>query len=197
MSRRLVIAIDCDDVLLETTPFLVDAYNQKFGTNVTLEHAHASNNPEWGTDDSALILARLTDLQKTDEYCAVMPHPDAILAVRELAKDHELHLITARDPSIENLTRSMLDTYLSGCFTSMEHVGKDRSKGEVCRQIHADVLIDDNIRHLVSALEMGMSAGGALHFGDYVWNSVDTVPTGVVRCGTWRDVQNRIVEIAR
>lgn len=196
MARRLIIAIDCDDVLIESTVFLVDAYNAKFGTHVAIERAHDSNSDEWGTTDRGEILGRLSALQHTPEYAQVQPISEAIKAVVELSKVHELHLITARDMSVEKVTMAMLKQYLEGCFTTMEHVGKDRSKGSVCRTLGADILIDDNMKHLVDALAQGMPSGGALHFGDYPWNRTETLPDGVTACANWDAVVQEVNTIA-
>ena len=190
MSRRLVIAVDCDDVLIETTRFLVRDYNKKFDTHIALEDAHRPNNPDWGTDDSSLILDRLSEIQNTKEYAEIKPNTETIAAIHRLSKTNELHLITARDCSVEVTTMAMLDRYFKGCFTSVEHVGRSRSKGEVCRQINADVLVDDDIRNLISALECGLPPDGAFHFGNYIWNRTDKLPNGVVRVLNWIEVEN-------
>lgn len=197
MTRRLVIAIDCDDVLIESTTFLVDAYNAKFGTKVTVERAHDPRNEEWGTLDYGLILERLSILQHTVQYAEIQPLPEAVSAVLDLAKNHELHLITARDKSVERVTMAMLDQYLPNCSTSIEHVGKDRSKGEVCKVLGADILIDDNMKHLIDGLAHGMPSGGALHFGDYPWNSSEVLPEGIVACSDWEAVVQEVHAIAR
>jgi 5'(3')-deoxyribonucleotidase len=196
MPRRLVIAVDCDDVLIETTLFLVRDYNNKFNTNVNLEDAHKPNNPDWGTDDNGLILDRLSEIQNSKEYAEIKPIAEAINAIHRLVKDNELHLITARDGSVEVATMAMLDRYFSGCFISVEHVGKARSKGEVCRQIKADILIDDNILHLLSALDYGMPSGGALHFGNYLWNQLGDPIEGVIECHNWEAVEREVHKIA-
>lgn len=196
MPRRLVIAVDCDDVLIETTCFLVEAYNKEFGTDVTLERAHRPNNAEWGTDDDELVLNRLSNLQQTDEYAGLKPIAEAVAAVRRLTETHELHLITARNSSVEAVTMAMLNKYLAGCFTTIEHVGKTRSKGEVCHRIGADVLIDDNIHYLMSAIENGLPFGGALHFGYYPWNQLDKPVEGVIECRDWEAVEREVLQIA-
>lgn len=190
MSKRLIIAVDCDDVLIETTRFLVSEYNKKFGTHVTLKDAHVPNNPDWGTDDSSLILDRLSEIQNSKEYACIVPISEAIDAIKRLSVDNELHLITARNGSVEVATMAMLNEYFTGCFTSVEHVGKSRSKGEVCHQIKADVLIDDNVRHLISALENGVRCG--LHFGDYAWNHLDDPIDGVIECKDWTSIEEEI-----
>ena len=194
--RRLVIAIDCDDVLIETTQYIVESYNRLYKTSVTLSRAYESGNDEWGVADKADLLKRLSDIQLSDEYAVIEPIEEAIHAVKKLARHHELHLVTARHHSVEALTLKMLDVFLPGVFTSVEHVGQDRPKGEICRLIGSDILVDDNAKHLVSALEHGMPAGGAIHFGDYAWNRHDAASDSFVSCASWDDVMREVQKIA-
>ena len=196
MAKRLIIAIDCDDVLIETTEYIVDVYNQQYDTSVALDKSHDQNNEQWRVPDGTLLIQRFNEIQSTEAYARLVPMPEALRVVKQLARDHELHLVTARDGSIEAITEAMLDEYLPGCFTSMEHVGRDRSKGEVCQQLKADILIDDSIRNLLSALEYGLPAGGALHFGEYAWNRVEPLPEGVVTCFDWEAVEREVERIA-
>lgn len=192
----MIIAIDCDDVLIETTEYIVDVYNQQYDTLVALDKSHDQNNEQWRVPDGTLLIQRFNEIQSTEAYARLVPMPEALRVVKQLARDHELHLVTARDGSIEAITEAMLDEYLPGCFTSMEHVGRDRSKGEVCQQLKADILIDDSIRNLLSALEYGLPAGGALHFGEYAWNRVEPLPEGVVTCFDWEAVEREVERIA-
>ena len=84
----------------------------------------------------------------------------------------------------------MLDKYFSGCFQGVEHVGAHKSKGEVCKKIRADVMVDDNIKHLMSAAEVGV--GKLIWFGYYPWQNNGDFVTGIVRCGDWLDVRREI-----
>ena len=76
----------------------------------------------------------------------------------------------------------------------MKFVGWEGSKGDVCRALRADVLIDDNFRHLVSARDCGV--GGLLWFGDYPWQTEDLGDMPTVRCRDWREVEAEIERIA-
>ena len=196
MADRLIIAIDCDDVLIATTEYIVEVYNRQYGTSVTLERSHDPKNEQWGIDDGDVLLRRFSEIQSSEEYAKLVPIQEALRAVKHLSKNHELHLVTARDGSIELITEAMLDEYLPGCFTSMEHVGRERSKGEVCKQLRADMLIDDNLRNLQSALEHGLIPSGAVHFGDYPWNRTKVLPDGIVACKDWVEIIEKVESLA-
>lgn len=188
--KRLIIAIDCDDVLIHTTEYLVEKYNSLYGTNVKLESAYSSKNPDWQTDRDE-VFRRLHAIQLSDEYALIEPSKETVRAITELASRHELHLVTARNASVLAATERMLDSYYSGCFTSVHHIGADASKGDICKEIRADVMIDDNLQHLESAGESGVEH--LLWFGDYPWQKAQ-VPAHVIpsKCKDWQEVQEYI-----
>jgi hypothetical protein len=202
-TRKLVIAIDCDDVLVSSVPSLLAGYNAMFGTRVRVEHFYEPATMDtWGTDDDDLARRQFEQYLRSDEYSPAPPIVHATRAVEMLAKEHELHLITGRAEDRELETRGLVDRYFPGCFASIEHtnhyVSSDysvvtRSKGEVCRDIHADILVDDHIFHGREALEMGLER--ALLFGDYPWNQGE-LPEGMQRCADWFQVLEEVRRIA-
>jgi len=193
--RQLVIAIDCDDVLVRTTPFLVQAYNRKYGTNATLAQSHDPTFDIWQADEDEQV-RRWESLTETEGYKDLGPDPEEALILRELAKNHELHLVTARKEHEREYTKQMLDRELAGVFSSMEFVGWNGSKGDICAHIGADVLIDDNYRHLKSAISKGLPTKGAILFGEYPWNESDRGSKELTYCVDWIEVKNVIDAIA-
>lgn len=191
--KRLIIAVDCDDVLISTTPFFVDLYNRTYGTKATLAQINDSNPDIWQASEQ-LQDERWFAMTEHDEYKNLAPNPRAVEVLNRLSLDHELHLVTARKEEERLFTQSMLDTHLSGIFQSMEFVGWSGSKGAICGGLEAQVLIDDNFRHLVSAHEWGVS--NLLWFGDYPWQTEDLSDMPIVRCRDWREVEAEIERIA-
>lgn len=197
LPKQLVIAIDCDDVLVATTPFLIDAYNQKYGTSVSLEDSHNTDNYEiWGANRE-LQVQRLDELMRTEAYAALGPSEGEARILNNLSDYHFLHLITARKPEEYELTQAMIDRDLPDVFQSLDFVGWTGSKGEVCKRIGADILIDDSIRHLKDALTWGLPKGRAILFGEYPWNSEPTESLkGIIRCRDWNEVEAAVNEIS-
>lgn len=191
--RRLVIAVDCDDVLLDSTAFIVGKYNEQYGAAVTLQEAHTPGNPDWGAERDE-VYRRIDAIQLSREYGALAPTDEVITGVRELAAHHELHLVTARSEAVMSVTKRMIEQYFPGCFTSIEHVGQLRAKSEICCAINADVLIDDNIKHLHDAAENGIDH--LLWFGNYPWQVALEAPIGVARCRDWQEAQQEIQRLA-
>lgn len=191
--RKLIIAVDCDDVLVRTSPFFVSAYNRTYGTDVTLDGAHTLDE-RWKADRETFE-ARLADLMETDEYKALSPSKEEAEVLKVIAKNHELHVITARRSHERELTQAMLDTYIPGVFQSLELVGFTGSKGDITERIHADMMIDDNVRHLEDAVQHGLPHDGAILFGDYPWNADN--PANFTRCLNWEAVQKEVDRYGR
>jgi uncharacterized HAD superfamily protein len=163
---------------------------------VTLEVSNNSQHDVWGVDRETLE-ARFAQLMDTDGYKQLHPDPDEVKILRKLSEDHEMHVITARREHERDITQHMLDTYLPGVFTSLELVGFHGSKGEVCKRLGADILIDDNARHLQNAIEHGISQENALLFGDYVWNAPSDANVSLTRCVNWTEVERKVDRLAR
>ena len=204
-SKRLVIAIDCDDVLIPTSRVTIDDYNRKYGTNLQLANFYGpAAKDTWGTDDEDVALARVNDYIQSDEFAQLAPYHEAVLAVKALSLQHELHLVSGRPDFLESVTRKMLTEYFPGCFKSVEHTNymvlstskaKKRTKGEVCLQLGADLLIDDHIDHGESVIKAGIKK--MILFGDYPWSQNRVLTKGIVRCVDWSSTLKEIDKIAR
>lgn len=197
--RKLVIAIDCDDVLLAAADKLIAAYNREYGTALTPEYYYGPATVQsWGTDDVAVAVERVERFQLSPEYSLTQPHHSAVEVVRRLARFHDLHLVTGRPDHLQETTMSTLDKYFPGCFSTIECTNlyneKRRSKGEVCVSLGADILIDDHLPNCKSVLEHGLRE--VILFGDFPWNRTDELPKGVIRCKNWLAVEKEIERIA-
>jgi 5'(3')-deoxyribonucleotidase len=203
--KRLIIAIDCDDVLMPTAEAIINDYNARFATKLELGHMYQPASIEsWGTDSDDEAIKRVNDFLRSDAHAQIKPYPEAIEAIRLLSQMHELHLVTGRASFLEQVTARMLDVYFQDCFQSVEHtnyiVTSDdktsirRTKGEVCRSIGARVLIDDHVHHGRSVLEAGLE--GVIVFGDYPWNRNSELSDRMVRCLDWPSTLKEITRIA-
>lgn len=193
MIERFVVAVDCDDVLLPSNELIISLYNQRHGTNVQLAGAHSAQNPDWQASPEE-IAERIYDIQLSHEYLRAKPFEDAIEVCERLSSIHELHVVTARPSKIMHTTLAMLNDYFPDVFTEVEHVGLRGNKGEVCQRLQADVLIDDNYKHLEAAKLYGIK--NLYWFGEYPWQDGDVASGEVVRCKDWVVVEHEIGRIA-
>lgn len=201
-QRRLVIAVDCDDVLIATARHILDDYNERFGTQVGSEHFYDTTDASldvWGVATRGEAIERVYQFLQSDRHARIAPETDAIAAIKSLADQHELHLVSGRVDSLKPVTERMLQIYFPDCFRTIEHTNfivpldakvVRRSKGDICRSIEADILIDDHPHHATDALSANI--GKAILFGDYAWNRLDEIPERMVRCKDWPSVIKEI-----
>lgn len=197
--RRLIIAVDCDDVLLPTAPAIIEAYNDTYGTSLDLTDFYSKDPKKWDVVDIREASDRVGMFLLSDN-ADIAPEDSTIQAIQDLSRNHELHLVTGRNQSLEGLTVDMINRYFAGCFTSIELTNfyddnRRRTKGEVCQELNADILVDDHIEHINSVLESGLKE--VIVFGDYPWNQVETLPAGAKRCRDWQEVSGEIERIAK
>jgi hypothetical protein len=203
-ERRLVMAFDCDDVLVPTARDFIEGYNAAYGTNVEFANFYAPATVEtWSTDDEELVKARVEEYMRSNPYKQAPPYPEAILAIQSFAKRHELHLVTGRSHEREPETLEMLDRYFPGYFNTVVHTNhfvlldsglQRRTKGEVCVDLGADVLVDDHLVHGQSAIEAGVQ--DVIIFGDYPWSATQSLLKGMRRARDWKATLKEVNYIA-
>lgn len=205
MAKRLVIAIDCDDVLVSTGSSQIAFYNEKYGATVGEKEFYESATMDvWGTDDDQVAIDRIAEHTLSDDFASVSPSEDTVKAIHRLAKKHELHLVTGRPSVVEGATMRLLATYFKDCFTSVEHTNyytyswnkdaKKRSKAEVCRALGADLFIDDYIGHVRDVANSGVCE--VILFGDYGWSVIGEGDRKAVRCSDWQQVEREVDRLA-
>jgi len=74
--------------------------------------------------------------------------PGATAALRELAVQHELHVLSARTPERLAFSREWLEQRGVLSLFAAIHTSRGTTKSDVCRRIGAGALIDDDARHL-------------------------------------------------
>lgn len=182
------IAIDIDEVLLPHFQDLINYYNRLYGTSLTLADNHPKETTNWGTDNIKEAVERVQKFFDTDEFKNSQPFNDAKDAVRKLAQNYRLIVVTSRDTIIEETTRNWLDQHFAELFeevhfTSMYSLdGAQRSKGEVSKAAKVDWLIDDSYDHIAEAASHGIKG---LLFGDYPWNQQAELVDGAIRVKDW------------
>lgn len=191
---KQTIAIDIDDVLADSTDALRISVNQKLGTNLQPHH-YKVDGPYWHYYEHIWETHSINDkiehnaLEAQMEYdqSHIMPISGAQEALTYLSKKYEIVLITARNPDWAKATEEWMHSHFSGVFKSLHLVGSKkyqgdsaRTKGEVCKELGASWLIDDNPEHCLSAIEYGSDA---VLFGEYGWHL--DAPDHLIRCKDW------------
>lgn len=188
---RLTIAIDCDDVVVATSPALIAHYNKRYGTHLELKDMYGTDPAAWGVETDQEAIARSEAYLRTDAFKQMAPSEATIASIKRLAEYHELHMVTGRSDFLESATITMVELYFPGLFASIEHTGmygkKPRSKADVCAIIGADLLIDDHLIHAEQVAERGIHV---LLFGNYPWNqTTKALPKYIRRVQDWKEVE--------
>lgn len=190
---KQTIAIDIDDVLASSTDLIRLAANK--ATGLSLEpHHYAVPGPYWSYYEHVLETNGITDKNEQkriiDDWIAnhsdAEPVQGAIDALTALSQWYTIVLITARDPKIRDNTELWLKKHFTGLYDDLYVIGnhkvvdKPKSKGEVCAEVGASWLVDDNPQHCLSAVDYGVDA---ILFGEYGWHF--DAPDHLARCKDW------------
>lgn len=98
---------------------------------------------------------------------------------------------------ITNVTQEWIDTYfriVDQIVLSIDNPQTEMrvlTKAEVCKQLGADLLIDDQLRHTRDVAEVGTPV---LLFGDSPSNQADSLPPNVMRVEDWPHVLRVLIE---
>ena len=199
-ERRLVLAFDCDDVLIQTASKVMNHFESSYNIVVDPAHFYSGTAKQWGVGDLRTVNRRIERYFKDYSHELLVPDPEALIAIPALARVHELHLVTGRAEFMEPITQQMADEHFPGCFASITHTNFfkprfRRTKGQVCKELGVDVLTDDHLKHCESVLDAGIE--NAILFGDHAWNRSEMpLRAGIVRGIDWTRTQMEIAKIA-
>ncbi len=188
MSRKRIIAVDFDDVVIRTMMPLLKHYEDRYGVVVGPEHAYGRDPTPWGVgfDEVITRVELFHQIEQPKDFQAVIGARDALLA---LTKTSELHVITGRSSRIAGTTKEVIDEYFPGIFRSINFTGifdkTSITKSSICLQLGVELLIDDHLGHVMDVAECGIDT---LLFGDYPWNQADVLPKRVRRVDGWGEV---------
>ncbi len=191
---KLTIAIDIDDVLSDSTEAYRRRVNEVTGADLTPDH-YRTEGEYWGyyeriwaqhgleVDDEVLHHEMVDDQSRMPLVAG------AEFAIGQLSSKYSLVIVTARDPSWESATRRWLDLHFGSIYSPdlyFSEAHKDegkKTKGQICKELGASWLIDDNVNHCKTATDEGVEA---ILFGKYGWHY--DAPKELPRCETWFEV---------
>ena len=199
MKRK--IAIDIDDVLAASAEAFVAWSNERWGMSLTVDDYEEHWGRMWQLEhDREEAERRADEFHEAGVVGRHRPHEEALPVLKELGDEYDLVIITSRRRSIAAETEEWLKVHYAGVFSEVHFAGMwdskdpDRlkaTKTEVCRQIGADYLVDDQLKHCLAAAEAGIPA---VLFGRYAWNRADKLPHNVTRCEKWEQVRDYFKE---
>ncbi len=186
------IGIDLDDVLADSLPHYLHAFNKRFSLDVELADA------AWRITDRFPHIPRqeaddfFTQLIADGFFLSRSLIPYAKEAVETLADDgHDLYIITGRTPRDEQITMDWLTRVgVRSYFEAVVHRTRDpveRHKADVASGLALSLFIEDE---LAVALAVAETAIPVLLF-DRPWNQ-GLLPDNVCRIGSWYEALTQI-----
>ncbi|MEO8862959.1 MAG: hypothetical protein ABI354_01415 [Candidatus Saccharimonadales bacterium] len=190
------IALDIDDVLANSTETIRLFVNKLRGTS--LERHHYSIKAPYRSYYETVWSAHDIDGDGIiDEYYhkliidqshveTIMGASDAIGSLINLG--YRLVAVSSRSSDQQVATEKWIKGMFGDVFDTVICLDSWRNnitKGEICRSLGANYLIDDNVEHCKSALDYGVQP---ILFGEYGWQTGELVPEEVARCPDWESV---------
>jgi 5'(3')-deoxyribonucleotidase len=201
------IAIDIDDVLAEHTEFVRQYVNARLGLALTPEDYLVKIDEYdyyfwniWrrnGIEPEGLMEDIHREYVLNQEFVRLIE--GAKEAVDDLKKHYELYAVSSRPLDQQEATQDWAYREFGKDFKEViclgNHHNHDKlySKGGYCQKIGASWLVDDSLKHCLSAVDHGSQA---ILFGDYGWQIEANVPDTVVWLQNWSEVKEFLLDEA-
>ncbi len=194
---RPLLVTDLDDVLFGFTASFFDWHNGRFGTRLSIEDLAEARYlfEAWGGTKEQAV-ERMAMFFDEADVLGLQPLDGAFACLSDLKSRYDLVVVSAKDPAYEAVTLEWIDRHFGGVFDRVIlGIGhSERGEGavtkvDVCRDLGAAVMIDDQIGHLAGADRFGIRP---ILFGDYPWNRGEELPSGVHRAADWPDLCSRL-----
>lgn len=193
--KKPTIAIDIDDVLADYAAGFIEFSNVHWGTNLTVDDYDEHWANVWKVDVEEVI-QRAETMHEKNMVRSLARKPDAHPVLERLSHRFNLMVVTSRRIQNKEDTLAWLrlhypmlllnDVTFSGFFDTVTDDSINRTKGDIIALAGADYMIDDQVKHCLSAAERGIEA---LLFGDYKWNQLAELPSRVTRVVDWESVE--------
>ncbi|MCL2339016.1 MAG: hypothetical protein FWC51_03645 [Proteobacteria bacterium] len=159
------IAIDCDEVILDTTPAVREFYISLHPDTFIPENEYSGNWTVFGPDAAAHAAnwrAFIDDFANTENFARIPPLPGAVEYIRQLKRDgHRIFVLSSisNDAAVCDRRAAYLEKTIGpGVIDRVVCITLATSKKEELRRNNADILIDDTIRNIDDAIDMGIHA---------------------------------------
>jgi len=193
------IGLDMDEVLAQFLASFIAHHNKEYNTNHRLEDINDYGLWKvWGGTVQELS-ERIGKFFLSDDIHNIMPVNMAQEIIRELKKDNELYVITARHDTARIQTEKWLEKHYPSTFKGI-HFSNDslktnssgKSKAELCKDLNIDVMIED----LLSFAKQISKANIPVILIDYPWNKSEAMKK-VFRVGGWKEIPDVLLTLKK
>ena len=179
------LGVDIDGVIADFATPYVAYHNERYGTNYSLNDIYAHD--LWVVFNLPLeeFIADIRRFFGSNHFYQIQPFPEVVPIVRSLAQEHQLCVVTSRFFEFLERTRSFIGHYFDGCFQAIHCTySTDNStyqhgtgKGDLCKRLGVDLLVDDCVANVHDAVQHGVQAV----LVERPWNVRESLPALVER----------------
>lgn len=188
LQTPMIIAVDLDDVLADSLTSFIEFYNRYYDKDLKYEDFTAYTLNEIKGIPREQENKILEHFDESEYFDNIKPMKDAIKVIEKLNKKHEIIIVTSRTKDKEQKTKNWVNKFLKGikkiCFIRKNYQEKPKTKAEICKEINADVLIEDNLSYAKNCAENGIKV---LLF-DYPWNQAENLNPLITRVKSWKEI---------
>ena len=185
------IAIDIDGVLGDDVGAFVKFHNEKYNTNLKKQDFYCN---KWWlvlNEEVQVLYKKYLEYIDSNYFKDMGTIKGSIEALKELGKNHNLFVLTARKNEWMDVTKKWLDKNFPGIFNEIYstnfHTFKKKkgvNKGEICKRIKADYLIDDFVEHANECTNVGTE----VLLLDSPWNQNYELLPHIYRMKDWNEI---------
>lgn len=163
-TKRLEIAVDKDDVLVDFVEGLNEFHNGKYGTKLCYDDYFSYDfSKVWGCSREEAS-SRIEEFYLTDLFYELKPVPGAKAGIKSLSEFSNISIVTSRAETLAEPTHASLAYHFSEIdFTSRVHFANThhpellrRTKSEICLGLGVSLIIDDSLGHVYDASAAGI-----------------------------------------
>lgn len=188
---KKLIAVDLDGVLSDTLSSFIQFHNEVYKTNLTKKHFHSEYYWEILNESKEETIRKFDQFTKTLHFDDIQPISGAKGVTTKLSTDHDVIVITARQIELTEQTKKWIKRHFPKTFKNVHVInhallakkGKTISKGELCRELGVDIIIEDSLHHAQDC----KSDKTSVIILDQLWNKGD-LSEGIYRVNSWQEI---------
>ncbi len=192
-----VIAVDADEILAAFIDHFLIYHNEKYQTKVEKEKIYSFKLDPIFKLTEVEFLRRMDEYYESGEVLNILPVEGSIEGINNLLeKGYRLEIVTARPPFFKELTIEWVSKHFPKKFEQIHFAfnpynsnSMKITKSQICKQIGAKVLIDDNIVNAQDCAENGIT----VYLMDAPWNQTEDLPENIIRVKSWMEITTALL----
>mgnify|MGYP000344961988 CR=1 FL=1 len=190
----MLIGIDIDGVLLNTSYEIIDFLNQKYNKTIRINDL---TSPNWW---ELFKISRNEIIRDFNEFvCSSAgenqkPVFGAVDSVFKLSKKYDLISISAREEKLRKITDKLIFEIFDGNIKQTFYTGgfsndfSKKSKGALAKKLGVEIFIDDNLHEVFDCSNYKINS----YLLDYPYNQ-GKLSENIVRVFSWRDLISKLI----